>query len=391
MLDHARTHAPSDPARRLTAGQIAQVAQLEDSDPSLVDKEISYLETDIYVSQERFDLEQRKLFRGRPLPITVSAALPAPRTHVVNEDYGVSILLTRDENSEVRAFLNVCAHRGVKLCQSKEAETGGLIVCPYHAWSFNLKGDLVGVPRAEVFPGLDKKMHGLVPLECVEAGGLIWVNLDRETKADFSLVTGELAQDFEAVKLPDQKIFRHVTVDLAANWKLVVDAFSENYHITRLHAESLKGMFVDRKTVCDRIGPHLRAMSGRAGFKQGGPVETFEEFRKSIVACYTILPGAVIITSPTYISVMLLAPQSPGRTIINYYMLVDRLPETEQELAHYERSFALMKRITTEEDFWVSELGQLGAQSGAMPRMILGGMEQDVARFHASLDAILEA
>jgi phenylpropionate dioxygenase-like ring-hydroxylating dioxygenase large terminal subunit len=376
--------------RSLTDGQMKQLEGLEDSDPSTVFKEVDYLPTNIYASQERFDLEREKLFRGRPVPVGVSALLPAPKSHLAVDDYGTSLLLTRDGEGKVHAFFNVCTHRAIKLCQAKTAQKG-LVVCPYHAWSFDTTGALKALPRPEIFPGLEKSEKKLVELECVEAGGIIWVNLDADRKADFSSVTEDLGADFDAIGLGDQKICHHLRVDVQANWKLIVDSFSENYHVTRLHAKSLGSMFVDRKASCEMIGEHLRVMSGRASYRQGSSISTYEEFRKSAVAHYTIVPGALIITSPTYVSVMLLSPQTVDHTVVNYYMMVDRLPETEREVEHYEKSLALMKQITTKEDFWVAELGTIGAKSGVVPFMTCGGMEREMVAFHKSVEAILSA
>jgi glycine betaine catabolism A len=83
---------------------------------------------------------------------------------------------------------------------------------------------------------------------------------------------------------------------------------------------------------------------------------------------------------------MFLSPQSPDKTVINYYMLVDRMPETEAEKARCEKSIALMQKVTTDEDFWVSELGTIGVKTGAVEQLTLGGMEQDVATFHKVLE-----
>lgn len=385
------TEATTMPRHPLTPGQKAQFEKVEDSDPSLVLKVVDMMPTDVYASQERFDLEIAKLFRGRPVPVAVSDLLPTRKSRIVLDDYGPSIILTRDEEGKVHAFHNVCTHRAIKLCQSHETETGGLITCPYHAWSFDMKGQLRSLPRPEVFPGLDKSKMGLIELECVEAGGIIWVNLDKDKKADFSVVQGPLAADFDALGLGEQKIYKYLRVEVNANWKLIVDSFSENYHVTRLHSGSLGSMFVDRKTSCEQVGEHMRVMSGRAGFAQGDPVETFEQFRESAVVHYTLVPGALLITSPTYISLMLLSPQAVDRTVVNYYLLVDRLPETEREIARYEKSLALMTRITTEEDFWVAELGTIAAKSGIVPQMTCGGMEREIVQFHKNVNDLLNA
>lgn len=389
MSDTKTIKTPSAAApRKLTELQLDVARSLADSNPALAPQAIRIRPTSPYASQERFDLEQSKLFRGRPVPLEMSCALPDRRTHVVVEEHGQSVILSRDDEGVVHAFANVCMHRCVQLSQAKEPKQGALIVCPYHAWSYSLRGELVAVPREDVFPGLDKAGRRLVQLQCQEAGGMIWVNLDHKTQCDFSQVDA-LARDFDAIGLDRQVIYRRARFDLATNWKLIHDAFLENYHIPRLHAQSLGSMFVDRPTVIRRIGPHLLQSSARVGYKQesGKAVETFEAFRKAGVFSYTIVPGGVVITSPTYINVMLMAPQSPGRTIINYYMLVDRMPETDEEIARCEKSIALMERITTQEDFWAAQLGTIGARTGVVADMVLGGMEQDIALFHEILES----
>lgn len=380
-----------DPALRyLTEDQVDHIASLEDSNPADVHAGLTRMPTSVYVSDERYALEQARLWRGRPVPMLMSAALPDNKSRVTVDDYGPSILVTRDEEGKVHAFHNVCTHRAIKLCQAKEAESGGLLVCPYHAWSFDMKGQLKGLPRPEAFPGLDKSKLGLVEMECLEAGGIIWVNMDLDRKADFSVVSDQLGPDLDALGLGKQKVYKHVRMELNTNWKLIIDSFSENYHVTRLHSESLKGMFVDRKTSCRMVGEHLRVLSGRAEFRAGETIETFEDFRKAGVMHYTIVPGALVITSPSYINVMLLAPAGVDRTVVNFYLLVDEMPTTEKGVQHYEKSLALMKRLTAEEDFWVAELGMIGAKSGAMPYMTVGGMEGDLVTFHQTVNAILE-
>ena len=99
----------------LTAAQKAQFECVEDSDPSIVFKTVDHLPTDVYASPERYALEMEKLFRGRPIPVAVSDVLPTQRSHIVMDDFGPSILLTRDEEGTVHAFHNICTHRAIKL------------------------------------------------------------------------------------------------------------------------------------------------------------------------------------------------------------------------------------------------------------------------------------
>ncbi|RJG16678.1 SRPBCC family protein [Massilia cavernae] len=102
------------------------------------------------------------------------------------------------------------------------------------------------MPRQEGFPSLDDKHeHGLAPLACHEAGGFIWVMLDREAEPDFSAITAELVGDFDALGLPDAHVFGHKTFQIDANWKLILEPFLEPYHIQRLHSTTVAGIFAD--------------------------------------------------------------------------------------------------------------------------------------------------
>ena len=373
----------------VTAGQARLLAAM----PELADCHYPEVRDSIparnYIDPARFDAEIAHVFKGRPVIAAPAAVLDKPRSYFQVTIAGMPILLTRNKDGAIKAFANVCKHRGMKLCTAAQTQHGPRIVCPYHAWTFDLDGKLIGLPRAETFPGLDKAQLGLTELPARVAGGLVWVGLDPDNPPDFSDVTGELAEDFTAMGMADAFCFDHTSFPVKANWKLVMDSMLDSYHVTRLHAQSLGNMFVDRKVTCEQVGEHMRVMSGRAGFHQGENVETFEQFRESAVVHYTLVPGALIITSPTYISVMLLSPQAVDKTVVHFYLLVDRLPETEREIKHYDKALALMARITTQEDFWVAELGTIAARAGVVKELTCGGMEREIVQFHKNVNAIL--
>ncbi len=146
-----------------------------------------------YIDQARFDAEMKAIFRKVPVLAGPSAMLSKPREYLGIDITGMPVLLTRTKDGTVNAFANVCRHRGMKLCLSSDPIAAPRIVCPYHAWTYDLDGKLVGLPRSEIFPGLPKQELGLLELPCVEAGGLIWVGLDANSPPDFSRVQGDLA------------------------------------------------------------------------------------------------------------------------------------------------------------------------------------------------------
>jgi glycine betaine catabolism A len=374
--------------RRPTKGQLNLARQLLEFQSDAVAARTS-VDADGYISPSRFAAEQERMFRRLPVPVAPSALL-APGTAMAHDEYGLPLLVTRDQDGVAHVMLNVCQHRGTRLISTREPAKHASVVCPYHAWSYRLDGRLVGLPRAETFADLDKKEHGLPQMPSCEAGGLIWVGLDRKSPPSFADVKGELAEDLDALGLPDMYFYRRHTHDVRANWKLIMDAFQEAYHIQRLHANTIAPFFAESTNVADRIGIHMRAAVGRVEYLAAADAKDFEQLRRAITYTYTVFPATTIIISPDYINVMVSYPQAVDRTLVENFMLIPEAPQTDKAEDHWRRSFELLNNgVFGSEDFRAAELEQIGLASGALPQLLLGGLEQSIRRFHDTVEAHL--
>lgn len=343
-----------------------------------------------YTDPARFELERRRVFERVPMLVGLSAQLPQPNSYMRGELLGLPLLLTRDAGGRVRAFVNVCRHRGTLLCPETETVGGARIVCPYHAWTYALDGRLLAVPRPDAFPGLDKKDHALQALPAREAGGLIWVGLQPgRDEMDFSSVEGALSEELDALELGAMSIYRRTTYPLAANWKLVMDTMLDKYHVLRLHRNTLAKFFDDAAEVSDLIGPHVRAVSGRSAFRLDAIGEDFESTRSTSVLGYTLFPNGMIVTSPLYVSFMVIRPIDVGHCAVDYFMLVTPAVAAGGYEDKLRKSFELMDVAFGKEDFWAAELGQRGLSAGTLPALELGGLERRIKLFHDALDATL--
>jgi phenylpropionate dioxygenase-like ring-hydroxylating dioxygenase large terminal subunit len=389
MSEPVADHSPVNDV--LTSGQQALLKSM----PAIADIRLPQVRDTIpaanYTDPNRFESEMQAVFRKVPVLAGPSAMLPKAREYLGIDITGMPVLLTRSKEGAVHAFANVCRHRGMKLCLSREAVGAPRIVCPYHAWTYDLDGRLVGLPRSEIFPGLSKQELGLVRLPCVEAGGLIWVGLDPKVTLDFSKVEGELAADFDAFNMKNLFLFDKATFKVNANWKLIMDSMLDSYHVTRLHKDSLARFGVDSENMIDRIGPHIRNAAHRGNFDRAKITDRHGEMRQMMVFSYIPFPNGIVVVSPHYISLGVVRPVATDRTEIDYYQLYDGPPRDERIAGKMRQAFDLMERVFAKEDYWAAEMCDQGLRSGTIQDIQLGGMEVQIRMFHDAVAGCLDA
>ena len=379
----------TQPARRPTDGMLA-LAQDIAEDRKRDNAEASTVPARVYTDSDYWIREKTAIYDRLPQILCPSALLPKSGMAVPHDATGRPLLITRDADGKAHVFLNVCRHRGTRLVEGEDVCSTKKLVCPYHAWTYAVDGRLLALPRPDTFPGLDKNDYGLVELPSKETGGLIWFAPQEET-ADFSLAE-KLGEDFDALGMGEQFLFRRKLHTVNGNWKLIMDAFLESYHVTRLHAQTIGPFFKDGVTSGDMIGPHSRAAVGRLEEMEGIDLTDMAQLRRVVTYAYQLLPGALIIPSPDYINVMVMMPQAHDLTLVEDFMLIPEPPATDKARDHWERSWALLDGgVFASEDFRAAELGQQGLSSGAIPELTLGTMEGGIRRYHETVEEALRA
>ncbi len=365
-------------ARRIAAHDAAPVPQIEASRPA-----------SIFLTQERYDLEQAHLFRKRAIPLTISALLPEPGAAMGHDSTGTPLIVTRDREGKVHVFLNACQHKGAKLLEDCEPVKAGRMTCPYHAWTFGVDGKLIGVARPETFINLDKSKRNLAELPSREQGGIIWVMLDRHAEPDFSPLVPELGEDLDALELATAHVYGRKSFEVKANWKLVLEPFLEGYHVQRLHASTVGPLFADVPNVVDKLGPTIRQISGKLNYTPDCLDIPGENIHASVTTVYNMFPNCVVITSPWYISVMILNPRAPDRTVVDYHMLTRVAPDNPKGEALYKRSYDMVLNVFGNEDFRAATISHEGLSTGALDTVVYSGLEATVPIFYEILEGFL--
>ncbi|MFI7241521.1 aromatic ring-hydroxylating oxygenase subunit alpha [Streptomyces qinglanensis] len=212
------------------------------------------LEGPFYTDREFFDFDIAAVFARQWIAVAVDAELPEPGDRTSVEIGPYSVLLVRDDEEKLRAFHNVCRHRGARLVEGDDGSAGNL-VCGYHKWTYGLDGRLLHAPSQPA--GFDRACFGLAPVHLRSVGGLVFVCLAEQPPAGFD----EAASRIEPYLLPHDlsraKVAARSELVEEGNWKLVMENNRECYHCDE-HPELLRTFFPTYGYSEADIPPRLR-------------------------------------------------------------------------------------------------------------------------------------
>ena len=365
-----------------------QLLQYIDTKSTALSPEIYLQPVREYICAEQQQREIQRLFRDGPLCVGLSGNLPGPATYFTDDLSGVPLLLTRDENSTVHAFLNVCRHRGAKVADGcAKART---FVCPYHAWAYGLDGKLVARPAEESFVSAPRETHGLVPIPVVEKDGFLWVNPNPNGKLDLEQHLCGIDRDLAGYGLENYHLYDSVVLRRRMNWKLIVDTFLESYHFCVLHKNTICSIFHENLQTFDPFGNNFRLVS---------PRRTIDELRKlepahwslfpHIVGLYVLFPNTVYVWQLDHVELWHIYPDGddPNFGCMKLSLYIPDRAITESAKAHWDKNMALVVKVVEEEDFPVGEDIQRGFYSGAQENITFGINEPGLTHFHKGVTA----
>jgi phenylpropionate dioxygenase-like ring-hydroxylating dioxygenase large terminal subunit len=340
-----------------------------------------------YTSSERLALERANVFAQTPLLAGFSAQVPNPGDFLTHDRTGVPLLITRDREGALHAFLNVCRHRGLKVAEPPCGSGRTNFVCRYHGWSYDLDGQLKGVPLAYGFPDLDRAASGLVPLPVDERHGLIFVRTTPGAALDLEAFLAPLARDFETFGLGDHVVFDTSSRVVKGNWKLMIDANLEGYHVPVLHRQSGALAFHEYVVVHDGWDRHARFLLPLKGFPgYPTPQDAHRGIRNHAGVLYVIFPNTLVFFLMRSVHVLTTFPLDPDHSLVQGATLVEK-GEVDEAGEQFLQANYDWYWTTIFEDIEAVESIQAAARSGANREFITGRYEFGLDRFHAALEA----
>ena len=255
-----------------------------------------------YSAREFYALEQAHLWRKSWLLASHLDEIPAPGCFQTWDLAGPPVLITHGETGEIRAFHNVCRHRGAPVVASGSGKKPRL-TCPYHGWSYGLDGQLVAIRNPEDFRDFDYRSHGLSGIRCERFGKLIFINFDRNAPALIDWL-GAVAPEWEEFQFDKCRLAARHVFELNCNWKIAMETNTEVYHVRTVHPKTVSPMLDDRRNV-NTLYPngHGRMVAPRPADSTmkaavdlppgGNAIGTVGEIARTATQSYNIFPNWV--------------------------------------------------------------------------------------------------
>lgn len=341
-----------------------------------------------YTDSDIWQKEVDNIFKKLPLCLATTAELKEINSYKAMEAVGLPILITRGKDGKVRAFLNVCAHRGAPVA-NKGCGQKSRFTCKYHGWTYTNTGSLMGVSEQKTFGKIKKEKRGLRELPCEEKSGLIFVILTPDEPMELTAFMSGMLEDLENANFKDWAYLGSREIE-GANWKIAFDGYLEGYHFSQLHPETIHPRTISNLTHYEAFGPHMRIGFAQTEIKEklgAQPKESWGKMENNGFDFVRILfPNVSIFLAPEITQIAQLFPgETPdkNKTILNFFR--NTPPKDDEDKAGLEGMMDFLKMVVLEEDYMIGDLIQKGLQSGAHDSIILGQNERGNQYFHECL------
>ncbi|MEQ9663495.1 MAG: aromatic ring-hydroxylating dioxygenase subunit alpha [Parasphingopyxis sp.] len=340
-----------------------------------------------FTSPERLQREL-EVFRRQPLVGAMSSDVPDPGSFVTLDLMGVPILIVRRKDGTVACFRNMCRHRGGKVEQDERGKKP-FFVCAYHGWSYASDGSLRGVPFEEQIGEIDRGCRNLHAVHCEERHGIIWIGFCGDSDRGVAEFLGDADERLGGYGVDRTVVYMEKTIELAVNWKLVMDGAIDILHPQFLHPNGVGKLIQTSAAVWLDYGRHGQSFSARKRLAEKLKAgEEIEAGWRYITGNLVMFPNVSLIPAPDHYEFWNVWPdlEDPGRCTVHIRFLVDGDTLTDEIGKRIERSWEILEQAATEEDFPMEETIQVNAAAYPHGSFTYGKNEVPCQHLHRELD-----
>ncbi len=344
-----------------------------------------------YLDPDRWEREIEAIFRNRPVVSAMSAHLPTSGAYRAIEIAGIPVLTVRQPDGGVRAFINACRHRGA-LVVEEGCGHSRRFTCPYHAWTYDTGGALVGVSGRNKFGDLDTDTHGLTELACQELSGFVFVVLRPGSTLDLDQWLGGYDVALDQLGLADMELLDERTI-VGPNWKIAFDGYVDGYHLDLLHRDTLGVDVLGNVMTWDAWGPHQRVAFARRNTHELRDIPPADWApTKHLGLVHTVFPHVSIAGNGgqgAMVSQLLPGPTSDRSRTVQTHLIAKTA--TEHERAETMKRVDFLEWVVREEDYKTGLGIQSALASGANTEFVFGRNEPGNQMFHQWVDDFVDS
>lgn len=347
-----------------------------------------------YLDPGRHALEVPAL-RRLPHAIGPASRLDSSGDWLSAQLLGVPVVVTRGSDGEVRAFINVCRHRGALVVPGTGCGSGkARFVCPYHSWTYDDRGRLVGRPHESDFPHVARESASLVPLPVAIRCGLVWVVPEALGDFDWTAWFGPLAEELETLGYDQLAPSPHERRFVQpSNWKLVLDANLESYHFQYAHRATIAHLFHDNVVQQASFGRHQRIVLPKRSLVESGATgdaADWELLGRHSNIIYFFFPSTFVLWEGDHANVFNVTPETAASCATASWMIVPAAQHAKRDPGYWQRNWTIFWDAI-DEDFALAASMQAGLASGANAALTFGTSEFACDLFEREVEALVAA
>ena len=339
-----------------------------------------------YIDASIANTEKKIIFGESPICLGTAALVPNQGDWFTVDIGDKSILIVRNNKTEISAYLNICSHRGAKLVEGSGTKAYAF-KCPYHSWVYNLDGELKARPRENAFEEINKDQCSLQKFELDNHQGFLWLIMDKKAKNKHSSNKADLNELLIDYDFNKYQHFKSIKIYPKLNWKLAVDTFLELYHIDELHTKSLAPIIKNDLQLFDTYGKNIRVIGARhSAVKLNRVLKDQREFDIHTIQLRILFPNTILVCHPDHVEVWQILPKNEvNECEVSFSLYTKETFSSKSAIRHWDNNFNLALNAVVKEDFPLGENVQKGFYAAPKRKIIFGKNEPALQHFHKQI------